>query len=292
MYILNLLNSSTAVEYLWMTFPSYQDLLRNLDKDNSIVAIGATKNQKPIGLALGQIVQDKIAIIFSLFVDIQERNQGVGTALLTQIETELKARGCKIMQLNYTTGKPTTPAFERLLEKHNWTPPETRTLVCKGDANTVMEANWLKRYSRLPSSYSIFPWQEITPEERQTIQKQQETQPWIPEDLVPFKYEKDLEPLNSLGLRYEGQVVGWVINHRIAPDTIRYTCSFVREDLQKMGRIIILYAEACQRQLNANIPYGMWTVPSFHKSMVAFVRNRWSPYLNAVDESRGTLKLV
>lgn len=292
MYQLNLLNNSTAAEYEWMTFPSYKYLLHNLDTDDTIVAIGAIKNQQPIGLVLAQIVQDRIAIIFSIFVAIEDRDNGLGTALLTRIEAELQSRGCKILQLSYTTGKPTTLALERLLEKRNWTPPETRTLVCTGEADKVMEANWLKRYSRLPRSYSIFAWQEITPEERQVIQRQQRTQPWIPEDLVPFKYEENLEPLNSLGLRYEGQVVGWVINHRIAPDTIRYTCSFVREDLQKMGRIIILYAEACERQLKANISKGVWTVPSFHKSMVAFVKNRWSPYLNSIEESRGTLKLI
>ncbi|MBD2445597.1 GNAT family N-acetyltransferase [Nostoc sp. FACHB-152] len=292
MYQLNLLNNSTANEYEWMTFPSYQYLLHKLDTDDRIVAIGATKNQQPIGLVLAQIVQDRIAIIFSIFVAMENRGKGVGTALLSRVETELQSRGCKIIQLSYTTGKPTTRALEHLLEKRNWTPPQTRTLVCRGEADKVMEANWLKRYSRLPSSYSIFPWQEITPQERQAILQQQQTQPWIPEDLVPFNYEDNLEPLNSLGLRYEGQVVGWVINHRIAPDTIRYTCSFVREDLQKMGRIISLYAEACERQLKANIPHGIWTVPSFHKSMVAFVRNRWSPYLNSIDESRGTLKLI
>lgn len=292
MYELNILDNSSASAYEWMTFPSYKYLLHTLDTDNTIVAIGATNNQQPVGLVLAQMVQDRIVVIFSIFVAIEERNKGIGTALLTRIQAELQDRGCKILQLNYTTGKPTTAALERVIEKCNWTPPETRTLVCKGEAKRIIEANWIRRYSRLPSSYSIFPWEEITPEERQIIQQQQQTQPWIPEDLVPFKYEDNLEPLNSIGLRYQGQVVGWLINHRIAPHTIRYTCSFVREDLQKMGRIIILYAEACERQIKANIPNAIWTVPSFHQSMVSFVKNHWLPYLNAVEESRGTLKLI
>ncbi|MGB7443287.1 MAG: GNAT family N-acetyltransferase [Coleofasciculaceae cyanobacterium] len=292
MFTFNLLDSSTASQYESMTFPSYQYLLQNIDSDPSVVAIGASKQQQPVGLALARIVQDKISIIFSIFVAPQYRRAGIGTSLLSHLEKELKARDCKILQLTYTTGKPTTPALEHLLQKFEWTPPKTRTLVCKGEAERVIQANWIKRYSRIPNSYQIFPWQEITPEERQAIQQQQEAQPWIPEDLIPFQHEENLEPLNSLGLRYQGQVVGWVINHRLAPDTIRYTCSFVREDLQKMGRIIALYSEACQRQIQANIPRGIWTVPSFHKSMVAFVQHRWAPYLNSISESRATLKLI
>ena len=155
-----------------------------------------------------------------------------------------------------------------------------------------MEAPWMKRYSRLPSSYSIFPWMEITQEERKAIQQTQDAQSWIPKDLIPFQYEQNLEPLNSLGLRYQGQVVGWMINHRLSPDTIRYTCSFVREDLQKMGRIISLYAEAGRRQISAMVPNTIWTVPLVHESMVKFVKQRWAPYLVSIDETRGTFKVL
>jgi hypothetical protein len=165
-------------------------------------------------------------------------------------------------------------------------------LICKGQAETIIQAPWMKRYSRIPSSYSIFPWLEITQEERQAIQHQQETQPWIPEDLIPFQYEKHLEPITSLGLRYQGQVVGWMINHRLSPDTIRYTCSFVRKDLQKMGRIISLYAEAAKLQVQAKISNVIWTVPVAHESMVNFVKHRWAPYLASVGETKGTFKFL
>jgi hypothetical protein len=165
-------------------------------------------------------------------------------------------------------------------------------LICKGQAEAIIQAPWMKRYSRIPSSYSIFPWLEITQEERQAIQQQQETQPWIPEDLIPFQYEKHLEPITSLGLRYQGQVVGWMINHRLSPDTIRYTCSFVRKDLQKMGRIISLYAEAAKLQVQAKISNVIWTVPVAHESMVNFVKHRWDPYLASIGETKGTFKFL
>ena len=292
MYTLNIFKKSTFSEYENFTFPSFRPLLKRIDSDNSIVAITASNQEESVGLAVAKIEEDAYshAEILSIFVEPQYRCRGIGEALLNRLETELIARGCKKAELIYTTGKPTTPSLERLLQKCNWRPPEARVLVCKGNAQTIMEAPWMKRYGRLPADYSIFPWQEITQKERDTIQQLQDTQAWIPEGLVPFKHEKHLECINSLGLRYQGQVVGWVINHRLSSDTIRYTCSFVRKDLQKMGRIILLYSEAGKLQLQAQVPNVIWTVPMGHDSMINFVRNHWASYLNSVEESRGSRK--
>jgi GNAT superfamily N-acetyltransferase len=291
MYALNILNKSTAANYEKLTFPNFRNLLQNIDSLKSVVAIAVSIQDQPVGLALAQIGEDaQSAEVLSIFVKASHRSQGLGTALLNRLEEELKIRGCVTTKMVYMTG-PTTPVLESLLQKSHWQPSQPRMLVCKGNEK-ILEAPWISKYSHLPASYSIFPWQEITEEERQTIRQQQETQPWIPEDLIPFQHENNCEPLNSLGLRYQGQVVGWVINHRLSPDTIRYTCSFVRKDLQKMGRIISLYAEAAKRQYQVNILQCIWTVPLQHESMMNFVKRHWKPYLTSLEETRGTFKVL
>ncbi|NEQ87396.1 MAG: hypothetical protein F6K26_47470 [Moorea sp. SIO2I5] len=143
----------------------------------------------------------------------------------------------------------------------------------------------------MPSSYQIFPWVEITQAERKRIEEQQQ-QPWIHPDLVPWKYEKELEPLNSLGLRYQGQVVGWVITHRITPDTIRYSSMFVRDDLQKMARGMALVVNAIQRQAQVNIPKYVFSVKKTNTAMSNFVKKHMSPYLTSFEESRGSFKTL
>lgn len=293
MYKLDILRNSDASKYTQFTFPSFRSPLQgNIEANPLIVAIRASDLGQPIGLAIAEIRQSTVAEVLSIFVNPPYRSAGIGTALLIRLEAELALRSCTTAKLVYMAGKPTTPALESLLQTCHWTAPEPRMLVCRGQTEMVVKAPWIQRYSHLPAAYRIFPWVEITPEEREVIQQTQAVHSWIPEDLVPFRYEQNLEPLNSLGLRYQGQVVGWVINHRLDPDTIRYTCSFVREDLQKMGRIISLYAEACKRQANANIPNGIWTVPYIHKAMVNFVKHRWVPYLTSVAETRGSSKLL
>lgn len=290
MYTLTLIDSFfTGLIYQKFTFPQFRSHLKNLKASN--VAIAASDSHKPIGLALAEIQPNgKSASVLSICVEPTYRCQGVGTALLTRLEQELVLRGCTNAYLVYVNGQPTTLALERLLQQHNWAPPEPRMLVCKSSYHKMSKAPWLnKNYSF--GSFIFFPWLEITLEERLNLQKQQETFPWIPQELSPFKHEENLEPLNSLGLRYKGEVVGWVITHRLSPDTIRYTCSYIRPDFQKVGRIISLYAESVKIQCaKPEIPNAIWTVPFKFESMANFVKKHMAEYMNSVEESKGSFK--
>ena len=277
--------------YQAFTFPRFRPRLQALKPQGLTIASAASDSNQPIGLALAEIEPDgKSAEVLSIFVEPDYRRQGIGLALLIRLEQELFSRGCISAELVYTTGQPTTPALERLLQKCNWASPQARMLLCKASLPLMMKAPWLEK-ATLPSSYTIFPWAEITQDERIAIQQQQEVSPWIPKDLNPFKHEENFEPLNSLGLRYQGQVVGWIITHRLATDTIRYSCGFVNPDLQKRGVYISLIANAIQIQYKEKIIKGIWTVPLVHTPMVHFVKKRMAPYLTSLEETRGSFKL-
>ena len=230
------------------------------------------------------------AELLSLFVQAEYRNQGIATNLLNKIEQILAQRGCQKVTIVYMTGKPTTPVLEHLLQKYHWSKPESRMLVCKTDIR-ILNAPWIEMYEKLPSSFTIFPWCELTDRERATIQKQQEQENWIREDLIPFKYEQDMEALTSLGLRYQGQVVGWLISHRIAPDTIRYSCGWVKEDLQKTGCLLALIVKASKRQARAKIPNALWSVPVEFANKVRFDQFM-RDYFSSVAETRGAFKTI
>jgi uncharacterized membrane protein len=232
-----------------------------------------------------------LLILLSVFVEPTYRFQGVGTDLMTRLEQELIFRGCTDAKLIYTSGQPTTPAFERLLQKCNWTPPKPRMLVCKSSIDKIVHAPWMQK-TKLPDSYSIFPWSEITEAERLALQKPEERFPWIPETLIPFIHEENFEPLNSLGLRYQGELVGWMITHRVSVDTIRYACGFLRPDLQKMGRFIPLLANAIHIQNKANILNCICVVSLQRNAMVNFVKKRMAPYLTSLKESQESYKLL
>ncbi len=287
MYSINRLNVFNAFRYRSLTFPSYQPLLQIMN--GSIVAMGAAIDDEPIGLALAEIQPDQVAKILSIYVKPAYRQKGVGTALLTELERTLNQQGCTTALIVYVAGKPATPALEKLLHTCDWSLPEPRMLICRCDRR-MRSAAWIDQAS-LPKTFTIFPWTELTAAERQTLQQQQEESPWMPESLVPFHYEQSMEPLNSVGLRYQGEVVGWVITQRFKPDTICYSCSFVRPDFQQRGRIIPLYAEAIKRHYSRpEIPYATWVVPYVYPGMVQFVQRRMAEYMTTIDEFRRSLK--
>ncbi|MBO3462767.1 GNAT family N-acetyltransferase [Aetokthonos hydrillicola Thurmond2011] len=291
MYSLQILDSSTAAAYESMTFPLFRSHLQVLEPQGLTVAIGAADLGQPIGLALAEIQSDHhSAKVLSLYVSPERRNAGIGRALLTRLEQVLSQRGCTNVSIVYMTGKPTTSALEHLLQKCHWSTPTPRMLICKSD-NRALDAPWLKIYEHLPPSFAIFPWCELTNDERIAIEKQQETNPWIPNELVPFPHEEGMEPLTSFGLRYQGQVVGWLITHRIYPDTIRYTCDWVREDLQKTGCLLALHAKAHKRQAIAKIPKAIWTVPLQHSNMVRFEEYE-KDYLTSIEQTNGSFKIL
>jgi GNAT superfamily N-acetyltransferase len=286
---LQTLNSITAMPYQRLTFPSYRDRLYNLTPTTTL-AIGAMVDEQAIGLALAEMLPDgRSATVLSIFVDSCYRDRGIGTALLARLEQELQHRGCAELELVYVTGKPSTAALERLLHRCGWDEPQPRMIICKSTTDRIAAAPWMQK-THLPASFQIVPWTEITAGDRAWIQQQQLDDPWIPPDLVPFQLEENFEPINSLGLRYHGQIVGWVITHRLDPNTIRYTCSFVREDLQRMGRIVPMYVAAIQRQHQAGIKQGIWTVPLRHTAMYTFVQQRMADYMTSIEETRGVSK--
>ena len=286
-----LLNDSLLTSYLHLTYPIWRSRLQQPEYKELTIAIGAELNDQPVGLAIANIIPDtNKAQISSLYVQPKYRQQRIGGSLLRSLSQKLRLLGCRELELGYTAQATTTFALEKLLARQGWSIPQPKMLVCHSITERMKQAPWLSSY-RLPKAFSIFPLVELTRQEYQTIQQQQAHEPWYPEILSPFGGDLPVEPLNSLGLRYQGQVVGWMATHRIAPDTIRYTNLFVRQDLQRMGRAIPLIGKAIKLQLKSNIPRYTCAAEVGNKSMVKFVRRRLQPFLTEVRESRQSHKL-
>jgi len=292
-YRLELVETTNAHLYEELTYPQFRSFLQNSNPHSDVVAIGAESAGVPLGLILAcghhQGKLEQIAAkILSLFVVPTHRNQGLGNALLAQMEKELRQRNYQAVEIRYLTS-PNSPALERILTKQHWSAPEATAFVCYASTDRVQQAKqphltqYLDRLlSKLPTDYTIFPWESLTTQERQTIEQQMET-----DDLMrrfhPFLEETQLEPLNSLGLRYQGQVVGWMITHRITPDTIRYTQMYVNPQSQPLSRSTLLLAKAIQLQVE-HLPKtkGTFRVDMDNTPMVKFVHRRLKPYLDEI----------
>ena len=280
-------------EYEALTFPSIRKQAAARSITEPLVTMAASHHGQFIGLALAEVLPaGDAARVLSLFVAPGHRRKGVGATMLVHLERALAREGCIHASLAYRSNWKNVPAIERLLEKRGWPPARTRLLICKTTMEQIAQAP-LDRVS-LPNGFTIFPWTELTTEEEEEIRRRQEQEDggWYPQTLTPFQVEERMEPLNSLGLRHKGQVVGWMITHRTTPDTIQYTSLFVDAKLQNLGRALPLVTEAVRRQMAVadEIPRAIFQVEVENESAMKFVNRRVRPYMTSVTELRRSRK--
>ncbi len=287
------LNQSTVTNYEELTYPFFRPELRKITSNTSKVAIGVELESEPIGLIFADYGTTKTTPpktwgkILSLFVVPDYRGRGIGKTLLGKMESELKNRGCYEISLKYLDN-PHQTALEQILKQQNWFAPEATALICYGTTTKIKDAHIIKHIdrlsSKLPDDYTIFPWHSLEESEKESIKNQMEIHPRI---IDPFTEEDKIEPINSLGLRYKDKVIGWMINHRTAPDTIRYTAMDVHPDYQPLSRSILFLAKAIDLQCKTvpEVPKATFMVKIDNTPMVNFVHRRLAPYLENIRHS-------
>ncbi|MGB5340124.1 MAG: GNAT family N-acetyltransferase, partial [Gammaproteobacteria bacterium] len=261
-----------------LTFPRLGMLTGAGNTNGPLAAVVAVYQGQPVGLVLAVYGSaPATARIISWCVAPEHRRKGVGSALLSRLERVLAGAGHTGLELNYRTNWVNVAAIETILQQRGWSEPQPAMLLYKGTMQDIAQADWLDR-CHLPAGFELFPWSELTIAERKDILAKQEAGQWYPPELTPFQEEDRIEFLNSLGLRHQGEVVGWMITHRTAADTIQYTSLFVRQDLQPLGRALALLAEAIKRQMASDVPRGICQVRTQSERMARYMQRRFLPF--------------
>lgn len=284
------LTPETIEPYWPMTWPLTRTMLASDDEGS--MALGARDGDRPIGLILGKLTGwNQTGEILSVFVDPAYRGKGVGAALMRYLEEGFAELGMTRAKASFNPETAEMGPLQRLLAKRGWSEPEDDSVVCVSTAGMILAAPWMD-YPALDDDYAIGLWKDTGDEDREDIERRQRETAWIPDDLFPFPQDQGCDPATSVYLRYQGKIVGWVITHRWGPQALYYTCSYMRPDLQKLGRIVPLYADSLRRMKRAGIPYGIWAVPMHHRAMVAFTRRRMAPHSLQTAEMKGTSKAL
>lgn len=299
------LNSPVDPRFADMTFPAYRHLLALQPGKRHAglpgrpvvmpVALGARVGEEPVGLALGEVPEGQTANaeVLSLFVAPAYRGRGLGTALLDAMGTYLSRMGIEKAEGVYMTGQANQEFLERVLRKAGWTEPEFRQLTMRFTLEEGRRMGWYGRYP-LEAGYSMFPWKDLTDAERESLRESQRATGWIKPDLEPWKHDAEgFEPVSSLGIRLHGEIVGWVLTHALDARTVRFTCSFIRRDLGRRGKIVPAYSEVIRR-LSEGTAFEVCTltVPVQHRGMSSFILRRCAPFASFTGETRGTTKLL
>ena len=142
---------------------------------------------------------------------------------------------------------------------------------------------------RLPEGGEMFMWTELTAAERAHMQKTNAETPWIDPLLEPWICDARADPISSVGMRVNGEVLGWVINHRAPPNFVVFTTAFVRKDFQRIGALFKLLVHSIVNIQNQGLCITFVT-SSMYPRMLPFTLTRIGPYGDFCGETRGVSK--
>ena len=293
MELIVVLTTTTALRYAPLTYPRFRRLLAQFDQfQDSTVAVGYHLFGEPVGLTLAQLCPGcQAAHVHSLFVRPAYRGQGIGTALLARLEQEVAQRAYDRLTIEYPADHPETPALERTLAQCGWRPSKRTYLRCavlgQQAVAALLAAPWMQS-PRLPDGFELFVWNDLSLDERRQIERQRAAE----EDghsADPAVDDYPFEPLTSIGLRYHGEVVGWMLTRRTAPGRVLYDWLAFKPQLRGRGYGAALVVAAIQRQyeLDGHLPDvgGVWRTRLDNLPMARFIKRRLQPYLTTLLET-------
>jgi GNAT superfamily N-acetyltransferase len=290
MYDYLVLDRQNAPAYKHLTYHWFQDRLNLLSAQVTTIAIGAAFQGQPVGLVLVEYLKDrKRADILSLVVAPEHRQQGIGTALLIQIEQLLTGSGCQQIDFIYPLNLM-TPIIERMLDRQNWSPASAHSLRCLTNLETIEQAPFLNRYT-FPQKFTIFPWSELPDLERSKIE-QKDNGLNYPDELCPFRSGR-IEAPSSIGVRERDEVIGWSIVEQLSPNCVGYSSLFVKPEYRSIGLGLHLLVASINRQIvDRSVTGGLFIVLQENAAMTKFMTRHLAPYLTEIKTYWKASKLI
>ncbi len=246
--------------------------------DARCVAGGALVDGAPAGAAVATLSSDGArAMLGSLVVARGRRGQGVGVALVAEVERILVARGARELTLFYAPGKPSTPALTRLLARRGFEDRGAVRAIYRASAEAMARLPWLAT-ARLPAGFACAPLEEVTRDERDALR----AAGWFGAEWDPFaaaEHHRERTYLD-LVLRRRGEVVGWLLSARVEVDTLLWHTLLVRRDLHGTGVGLALCAEALRRTTaDPSVRCHVLTVDDTNGPMQALVAAALAPHV-------------
>jgi GNAT superfamily N-acetyltransferase len=289
------LSLASAVQYFdALTFPRLSQEARFNAIRQPLTAVLVSQGGQNAGLILAEPQAEGGGVMIrSMFVVPDQRRKGLARHLLHVLARELSARCCPHLDLFYRTDWRACPVIEHILQSEGWLPAKVQLYQYRCNLEDHLAALDAMQ-PELPPGFSFFPWSELSEADRQDIRARQGGENGYPPTLDPFQLPGYPVFNNSLGLRYAGRVVGWLVTHRGGPDVIQYTSLFTWPELRSVGRVKLAFAmivTAIRQQVAQGIFHFIFQVEAHNRPMQYFVRQYFAPYVK-VNELRVARKVL
>jgi hypothetical protein len=229
---------------------------------------------KPVGIAIGSNAPDLP------FATIHHLTSPQPEELLAKMEEALDK---KRLHLSYYEDHPQAKEIIECAVKRGWKGPVAYYTTYTFEEKKFY-APWFDRTYAYGKGYTSFPWNQLSKKEEEAILHYLKQGRFLKE-MNPFIYRERVEWKCSFGLRYNGEVIGWIIAHRVKPDTIRYSALYIELEHRHKGEIIKLAMEAMRAQRKAGIAYGVIEVNHLQTSgnWLQFITKRAAPFAQMTE---------
>lgn len=243
------LDAATMPTFAPLMYERFRPYFTGQKSSEKLIAFGAYQLWQAVGVILG--VQDgEKANLLAVVVRPEYQNTGIATELVRLLEDAVRQQGGVHLEAFYHENPP----LERVFAKRGWDAPHVFMMTVECQFEPFRASPIYQNLPALPDGYALFLWGALTAEDRSTI-VDREAQPggWFSASLTseysvsPFINEALLEPNCSVGLRYHGEVIGWMIVHRLNQDTMNFISLFLDPEHRRTSLGIALVVEAVRR---------------------------------------------
>ena len=263
------------------TFPRLSYKIRTRELNDPLIAVFAREGNNMVGLLLAEHIIEQNGIkLISLLVKAENRKKGVGASLLGKIEEWASEKGFWKMDLVYQSSWECSQVLIRILTKCHWEDPVRRMIMYYANIKNYEAAPWLS-YDQIPAEFEIFNWSDLTGEDKYFIMNQR-VEGSVTPDVDPFQAaEKCLSEL-SVGLRHQGQPVGWIITHKVSNETLQRTCAYLDPEFRKNNLALALSASVIKLQLKSDYPKAIFQIHTGKQKMISYFEKFLKEYQDKI----------
>ena len=224
-----------------MLYPPLQLQVRSRRAEGDLLGVALVDgNQMPVALAVGSLDEKRSrSEVLSFWVRPDLRRHGLGTRLLEATVTAQREAGVQQTGMLLRADWHDCSVMERLVQRCGFSVPEARQIAFRNDLEYFIRGtDELPKMFALPEGYQIVRWSDLTPDQLSSVRRRQEQavaqngRGWYPVALDPFQLE-EIERGPSRAMVKEGRVVGWMLTHGLAEDTLQYTALFIDPELRQ-----------------------------------------------------------
>lgn len=266
--------------------------LSGLPPEVALASVLAFQGSAPVGLAILMPETTGSAQLLSLLVLPGQRRKGIANQLLELAEERAARMGLGSLSVRLRSHWAMNEAMTALLEKRGWLPPLVQSLRCRSTLEKLSAAPWLKNSPRLAPELELVNWTALTAAERAQIERVWATKNEASREHRPWPMPDRLDPSTSVAVRRGSHVAGWMVTHRIKPETLQYSAWYVDPELRRSNAAAVLLIESIRRQINSGIPNLHWEFSADNRPMMNLMRRHLKPWLSGYSEVRTSGKVL